>query len=85
MDARITDWVDWRLGAVQLDVSNSGPGAVNGIAQGQKLRFATGFGLHFGDWSVDMHLDPQLFTEGVYMLTGTEHSWAIDAALKYAW
>jgi len=85
VDARITDWLDWRLGAVHLDVSNSGIAVNGGVAEGQKLRFNTGFGLHFGDWSVDMHLDPQLFTEGVYLVTGSEHSWALDAALKYVW
>ncbi len=85
VDARITDWLDWRLGAVHLDISNSGVSVVKGVEEGQKVRFSTGFGMHFGDWSIDMHLDPQLFTEGVYLLTGDEHPWAMDAALKYAW
>jgi hypothetical protein len=95
VDARITDWLDWRLGAVHLDISESCGGdsiktcggtlGPDEILRDQKLRFSTGFGLHFGEWTIDMNLDPQLFTEGVHFLTGTEQSWAVDAALLYRW
>ncbi|MBR57819.1 MAG: hypothetical protein CMH54_07145 [Myxococcales bacterium] len=100
IDARVMKWLDWRLGAVQLNLINktSTDGIVFDTQQasfasantGQsntvsEIRFTTGFGINMGDWTVDVNIDPSFFTDGPYVMTGQRTPWALDASLRYVW
>ena len=100
IDARIKKWLDLRLGAVQLNLikkttedgiifdsqqasfASANTGQSNTVSE---IRFSTGFGVHMGDWTIDVNIDPRFFTDGPYVVTGQQTPWALDASIKYAW
>lgn len=95
IDAKITDWLDWRLGAMHRDSFNTvadevdqGGGAtfktINKDSSAQVI-FTTGFGLRFGDWRIDMNIDPAFWVNGPYIVTGNTSRWALDVALQFLW
>jgi len=92
VDAKITKWLDWRLGGVHLnvkeltktDVGDEDATQATSFAAAD-VRFTTGFGMHFSDWTIDLNVHPRFFTDGPYIWTGNQTPWAVDAALKYVW
>ena len=51
-----------------------------------QVHFATGFGMHFGSWTIDLNVNPRVFLNGPHVVTGKETDpFAFDAALHYAW
>jgi hypothetical protein len=96
LDAKINEWLDFRMGASQHDSmvtteacpvgSSSCESAITTKNSDVALVYTAGFGLHFADLTVDMNLNPQFFNNGLYMVNGqTTGPFGLDIALRYSW
>ena len=96
LDAKITEWLDFRMGASQTDEYKTVDACANGETQCQesstskdsdvRLIYTAGFGLQFSDLIIDLNLNPQFFNNGLYFVNGSETSqFGVDVALLYTW
>ena len=84
VDARIASWFTVRTGVRQTVVFHN---MANGKTSDALTEFNLGFGMNFGQFSMDMMLNPAFLLDGPSILSGKEldDGFAMQAGLKYIW
>ena len=96
LDAKITEWLDFRMGASQrdemvtVDACPAGAGACSSSTTTKNsdavLAYSAGFGLKFADLTLDLNVNPQFFNNGVYFVNGSStQTFGLEVAMLYSW
>jgi hypothetical protein len=96
-EAQAFDWMVLRLGARQAVIRQSSANTIK-TKQGENAQtneaaeskvtnvLSTGVGFKLKEWTLDMNVNPSVFNNGVYAVTGNATpTFAYDFALNYKW
>ncbi|MCX6830248.1 MAG: hypothetical protein NT002_13365 [candidate division Zixibacteria bacterium] len=91
LEANVLKWVDFRMGGTSCWEKDKQENLHTG-GQTYEYRyhynyvsndFYLGAGLHWGNFSADLYVDPMLVTDGPYFLSGNSTDWSYQVSLKY--
>ncbi len=86
LDARLVKWLSLRFGITQAVVFSKEEDATQDIRDHEVVtRLSTGFGLEFGNVTMDFLLDPTFWTGGPSALFASDQNLAAQFALKATW
>lgn len=91
LEGHVTKWWDLRLGAVKRWVGTSQEELLTATTKAQdKYGYATtatylGSGVHFGNFSLNVSVDPNFVLKGPNFVSGYTGYMASMASIKYKW
>ena len=94
LEAKLCKWCDIRLGAVRRWVRSTieFPSDYQWPAQDRTERYGyattttyVGSGIHLGDLSLDLWMDPDLLLHGPYLVSGATSNFLYMMSVKYSW
>lgn len=86
IEAGIRDWLDLRLGVEkQLVRENIFPTATFDTMVSSRFQGYFGAGLHIGGWTFDMQINPNIFNNGPYFMSGVAETMNHRVTLVRPW
>jgi hypothetical protein len=92
IESELYSWLDLRMGIVKswehssFEPDEATPGNPNSYDGSTSEDFFLGLGFHFKNFDIDLQMNPDMLTNGPYILTGAEtETMATSVKLTYTW